>query len=608
MSNQAKSEKSFEIIAPAGDIQSLAAAFKAGADAIYFGFKGQNARGRAKNFENEEVLKSIAFLRKNRVKSYITLNTVIMENQLNLLEKRLAILSLMPPDAIIIQDLAVLELGRKILPPSVEFHASTQMGICNLDGLKFAERCGIKQVVLARELNFKELKHLSENTELKLEVFVFGAMCYSISGYCYASLLEKNRSGNRGVCAQICRQQFNNTYPFSMKDLNLIEKIPDLVKAGIKHFKIEGRMKGADYVYTSVSALKEIQKDPSAEGIKKAKKILKEYPFLRETGKGYLYFPDKNKVFTENKHSVQIFVGKIKKIKGKTIELNTISGFERSGLRVKAGEKGATIVSVNKNSLTLSSDLKAKIGDRVFLYPNSESVKGINGIVNSILRKPLPVEVKLNITVEKQGFRFQVVFNNKKTFYFEVEAEGVEAKSNPLTKDTLLKKLKSNEYIIKELNINKNNLIFKPSVFKELKEKLKEIARKEKEKTLNYRGGIHKEYPEFQYSTPPSGFVELPPAYYNNLDIKTERFIANNVGQLIFDGEKFTGKFIPVCNKVASYFLKNNFNVKGFIRPFELKPDSSTPHFIARVKPERIPSQFSIEKKGDIFFIKKKGK
>ncbi len=608
MNNQAKSEKSFEIIAPAGDIQSLAAAVKAGADAIYFGFKGQNARGRAKNFEDEEVLKSIAFLREKGIKSYITLNTVVTENQLNLLEKRLVFLSLMPPDAIIIQDLAVLELGRQILPSSVEFHASTQMGICNLDGLKFAEKCGIKQVVLARELNFKELKYLSEKTKLKLEVFVFGAMCYSISGYCYASLLEKNRSGNRGVCAQICRQKFNNTYPFSMKDLNLIEKIPDLVKAGIKHFKIEGRMKGADYVYTTVSALKEIQKDLSKNGIKRAKKILEEYPFLRDTGKGYLYFPEKNRILTEEKHSVQLFAGIVKRVKGKTIELNTIPEFARTGLRIKIGEMGATIVSVNKNKITLSSRIKAKTGDKVFLYPNSESVKGIKGIVNSILKQPLPVEVKLNITVVKQGFKAQVVFNNKQTYDFEIDAEGIEAKNNPLTENTLLKKLKSNEYIIKELNINKNNLIFKPSVFKMLKEKLKEIARKEKEETLNYRGGIHKEYPEFQYSTPPSGFIELPPVYYNNLDIKTERFIANNVGQLIFDGEKFTGKFIPICNRVASYFLKNYFDVIGFIKPYEIKPDKLTPHFIARAKPEKILSQFSVEKKGDIFFIRKKRK
>ncbi len=606
MNNQAKLERKFEIIAPAGDIQSLAAAVKAGADAIYFGFKGQNARGRAKNFEDEEVLKSIAFLREKGIKSYITLNTVVTENQLNLLEKRLVFLSLMPPDAIIIQDLAVLELGRKILPSSVEFHASTQMGICNLDGLKFAEKCGIKQVVLARELNFKELKYLSEKTKLKLEVFVFGAMCYSVSGYCYASLIEKRRSGNRGVCAQICRQKFNNSYPFSMKDLNLIEKIPDLVKAGIKHFKIEGRMKGADYVFTTVSALKEVQKDLSKNGIKRAKNILEDYPFLRETGDGYLHFPLKDRVFTKNKHSVQIYAGKVKKVVGKTIELNAISEFAKAGLRVKAGEIGATIVSVNKNKITLSSRIKAKIGDKVFLYPNSESVKGIKGIVNSIVKKPLPIEFMLNITVQKHGVKAKLVFNNKQTYAFEIDTEGIEAKNNPLTEDTLLKKLKSNEYTINELKINKNNLIFKPSVFKELKEKIKEIARKEKEETLNYRGGIHKEYPEFKYSTPPSGFVELPPVYYNNLDIKTERFIANNVGQLIFDGEKFTGKFIPVCNRVASYFLKNNFNVKGFVKPYEIEPDKLTPHFIARVKPEKIPSQFSVEKKGDIFFIKKK--
>ena len=597
-------QKPFSIIAPAGSIESLSAAIKAGADAVYFGFKGQNARGRAENFDRETILKAVVYLKEKQIKSYITLNTVITNNELSLLEKKLKILSLYPPDAVIIQDFAVLELGKQILPEFVEFHASTQMGICNLDGLKFAEKCGINQVVLARELNFKELKHLSENTKLKLEVFVFGAMCYSASGFCYASLKEQNRSGNRGVCAQICRHNFNGNYPFSMKDLNLIEEIPKLVKAGIKHFKIEGRMKGADYVYTTVSALKEIQNDLSERGIEKAKEILRQYPFLRETGKGYFYFPERKDIFTKKKHSVQVEIGKVKNAKGKKIEFFSLNKEVKKGARIKANEKGATVLKVEKNTLTLSHPLKASKGDKVFLFPNKQSIKGISGIVNEIMKKVVPIQIALKVKAEKTGIEAEIIFKNKKQT-IEIKAEGIEADKNPLTKETLLTKLKSPYFFISEISINENNLIFKPSVFKELKKKLKEFAEDIFMENLNPKTTLIEKYRDIEYQSPPKQCKTLPPVYYSPLKLNSKCIIANNVGQLIFEGEKYTGKFLPICNKIAKYFLKQNFQVKGFLKPYELEPDKNTPYFVVRVKPEKLPKNFVCQKNGEYFVIEK---
>ena len=599
--------KPFEIIAPAGNIHSLAAAVKAGADAIYYGFKGQNARGRAENFDTEHLLKTIAFLKKEKIKSYITLNTIITDNELSLLEKRLNALATMPPDAVIIQDLAVLELGKQILPPSVEFHASTQMGICNADGLKFAEQCGIKQVVVARELSLKELKKLAQNSGVKLEIFVFGAMCYSASGYCYASLVEQNRSGNRGVCAQICRHNFKGTYPFSMKDLNLIEEIPALVEAGIKHFKIEGRMKGADYVYTTVSALKEIQKNLNEKGVKKAKEILKQYPFLRETGKGYFYFPKETNIFTRKKHSVQLLAGKVKEIYNKTLILEHMSFPVKKGMRVKINGTGATILSVSGNKLVLSRKLSAKKGDKAEIYPNKDEIKGLQGIVNQIKNTKIPIGISLNVLIEEN--KITLTIKRKKTERkIEMEVDCEVAKTSPLTEEILLKHLKSPYYQIAEIKVNKNNFAVKPSVFKEIKKRLKEEAESILYNVLNTPSHIYKTYPKLEFIRTDTGKCQnLPPVYYNPIELKENCIIVNNVGQLILNADKkITGKFLPVCNKVAAYFLKQKFRVFGFQKPYELNPNKETPYFTVRVKPEKLPESFSVEKWGEIFLIKRK--
>ncbi|BBB32427.1 peptidase U32 [Thermotomaculum hydrothermale] len=598
-------EKHFEIIAPAGNIQSLAAAVKAKADAVYFGFKGQNARGRAENFDEKTILKAIAYLKEKGIKSYITLNTVLTDNELSLLEKRLKILSAYPPDAIIIQDFAVLELGKKILPDTVEFHASTQMGICNLDGLRFTEKIGLNQVVLARELSFKELKYLSENTKLKLEVFVFGAMCYSASGFCYASLKEQRRSGNRGICAQICRHRFNNNYPFSMKELDLIEEIPEFLNIGIKHFKIEGRMKGADYVYTIVSALNELKKDLSNKGIERAREILKEYLFLRDRGKGYFYFPENKKIFTEKKHSIQIEAGKVKYAKGKTITFERENPLLKQGIRIKIGEKASTIIKVNKNIVTLSSFIPAKKGDKAYIFPNKESIKGIKGIVNEIEKREVKLKINLKAEITKNKLNIKVFTNKKvlKEFSFDIETE--QAKARPLNSETLLVKLKSPYFEIESAEINKNNFVIKHSVFKEIKSKIKEIIKEELNKIFNYSPDIYKEYPPFNYLNLKENCQILPPVYYEKIKTNDKCIIVNNVGQLIFPNEKYTGKFLPVCNKVAAYFLKKNFKVKGFLKPYELEPTKDTPHFVVRVKPEKLPKNFKIEKQGEIYLIYK---
>jgi len=591
----------FEILAPAGSKESIAAAVLSKADAVYFGFKGGNARGRAENFTNLELLQTIEFLRKNNLKSYITMNTIVLENELEQIEKKLKILSINPPDAVIFQDLSIVELGKQILPET-EFHASTQLGICNLDGLQIMEKLGVTRAVLARELTFEEIKKLSKKTNIELEVFVFGAMCYSASGFCYASLINSGRSGNRGVCSQICRTQFQNTTPFSMKDLNLTEETEKLIKAGVYSFKIEGRMKGADYVSNTVKSLKILKDGKFSEESKQESKNFIQSILMRETGKGYFYGLNEN-IFTKEKHSLQTKVGIVTQLHNKKLKIDKINQTRISvGNRIKINGKGAVITGINKNIYSLSTDIKGKKGDIVELFPNKDSVKGIQGQVNSLSNTIIPIEITIEAEISKNLFKVKAQFNNKTLFSktYEIESEKSDL---GITKEILNKKLKSPHYRIKNLTINHNSLFVQHSLFKTIKKELTEILKDKENFILNLKTNLYKNYPEFNYTEEKQGFTTLPPVYYNKLTIKnTEKIIINNIGQLNYSvKQKTSGKFLPITNKIAANTL-TQLGVQTFLKPYELQQDTA-PYFVVRKLPKNLPSNFKVEKLDDVYLI-----
>uniref|UniRef100_UPI004028A45B peptidase U32 family protein n=1 Tax=Candidatus Wunengus californicus TaxID=3367619 RepID=UPI004028A45B len=228
------------------------AAVENGADAVYFGLKDFSARASADNFAVDDASKAIAYARKRSVKVYIAINTLIKTNELERVVDYLIALDELQPDALIIQDLGLLYLIQSQFP-HFYLHASTQMTIHNLAGVKRLERMGFKRVVLSRELSIDEIKNISQNTSMEVEVFVHGALCYSYSGLCFFSSMMGGRSGNRGRCAQPCRMYYKSQpdeggYLFSMKDLRTLSQIKALMTAGIHSFKIEGRMKSPEYV------------------------------------------------------------------------------------------------------------------------------------------------------------------------------------------------------------------------------------------------------------------------------------------------------------------------------------------------------------------------
>jgi putative protease len=250
-----------ELLAPAGSPEALAAAVGEGADGVYLGLKSFNARMRSANFAYSQAEGALRVLHRMGRKVYITVNTVFEQREADRVYQLLKYLAGLGPDGIIIQDFGILRMARDNFP-SLKLHASTQMNIASARGGNALSKHGVSRVVLARELCLEEIRGIREKTNLELEVFVHGALCVSASGLCLFSSFLGGKSANRGMCTQACRRIYRNGedqgYYFSPSDLQLLEQIPALVDAGVNSFKIEGRMKSAEYVGTVVAAYRRV--------------------------------------------------------------------------------------------------------------------------------------------------------------------------------------------------------------------------------------------------------------------------------------------------------------------------------------------------------------
>ena len=246
--------KKVEILSPAGSYESLKAAIAAGADAVYIGGTRFGARAYANNLTEEELLEAIDYVHLHGRKIYLTINTLLKEHELcNELYDYLLPYYKQGIDAVIVQDIGVLTYIKEQFP-DLPIHASTQMTITNVLGAQFLKSLGAERIVTAREMQLSEIEEIAKNTDVEIESFVHGALCYCYSGQCLYSSLIGGRSGNRGQCAQPCRlpyridNQKDTQYVLSLKDICTLEYIPELVEAGIDSFKIEGRMKKPEYV------------------------------------------------------------------------------------------------------------------------------------------------------------------------------------------------------------------------------------------------------------------------------------------------------------------------------------------------------------------------
>ncbi len=243
-----------EILAPCGGAESLPAALNAGADAVYVGMKKFSARKNAENFSDDELFEAVRECHKRGVKLYITLNTLIYDDEIGEFAECVKTAAESGADGLIIQDLGAAYLAEKICP-ELPRHASTQMSLNSISGVKAAAELGFTRAVIGRELSEREIRNIAEKTDIELEIFVHGALCVCISGQCYMSSVLGGRSGSRGLCAQPCRLDFtcgNRHNVISLKDSSIIEHLREL--PDIASFKIEGRMKRPEYVACAVDA------------------------------------------------------------------------------------------------------------------------------------------------------------------------------------------------------------------------------------------------------------------------------------------------------------------------------------------------------------------
>jgi U32 family peptidase len=257
-----------ELMSPAGGEAQLFAAVEAGADAVYFGLQGFNARQKAMAFTHENLDEVVAYLHERGVMGFVAVNTLVFDDELSRLEREIEGIAASGADAVIVQDIGAVKLIHEIAP-ELPIHASTQMTITSAEGAALARGLGVSRAVLARELSLKDIERIANATDLELETFVHGALCVSYSGQCFSSEAWGGRSANRGACAQACRMPYEllvdgakrdlgeYRYLLSPQDLYALEQVPELMRIGVDCLKIEGRYKDAEYVAATTAAYRE---------------------------------------------------------------------------------------------------------------------------------------------------------------------------------------------------------------------------------------------------------------------------------------------------------------------------------------------------------------
>lgn len=436
--------KKIEVLAPAGNYQSFLSAINNGADAVYLGLNDFNARGNIENFTTDNLEDVVKKAHLFGVKVYITLNTLIqdceMQEVLNLVRKALDC----NVDAFIVQDIGLAHLLANTFE-GIELHASTQMGLQNLEGVEFIKELGYSRVVLARETPLNEIKKIKDNTNIEIEYFVQGALCVAYSGNCYLCSLRAGASGNRGKCKQFCRLPWNikkgenlnkNGYLLSTKDFCNLPLLKELTEAGVTSLKIEGRARRPAYVGGATSVYREAVDNNfefDDKDITKLKKLFNRGEYISG------YFKDEKIIYPNVQNHIGVEIGKVLSInKGKRFNEITISSFHelKKGDSLKFFDKDKEITSVNV------FDVKNIDKDKYLFTTTSFIPNGAK--VNLIVDKNLEDEIlnkkkKINLTARiqaKVGERAKLFIRaDKVSVSIESEEKLEESKTQPLTKE-----------------------------------------------------------------------------------------------------------------------------------------------------------------------------
>ncbi len=416
--------KKIELLAPAGTFEAVKAAVFNGADAIYCGGIQFGARAYAGNFTRDQIKEVVSFCHQRNVSVYVTMNTLIFEDEMEKAMEEVDFYYREDVDALIVQDIGLMDRIRKQYP-DFELHASTQMHIHNLSGVKWLKKMGVKRVVLARETPLEVVKECS-NQGVDIEIFSYGALCISYSGQCLMSHFLNQRSGNRGMCAQCCRMSYSllddqqqklsskEDYLLSPKDLNTIEKIPMIIESGVSSLKIEGRMKRPEYVGLIVKTYREaIDHYYESKQYTISKKRMDDLKVMFNRGftEGFLFSNGANLMNSYRPNHVGIPIGKVSSVKNGVIEI-TIDQIvnQGDGLRIlsqygdiglvteKLEVNGKWVAQATSNQIiTFYHKGKVSVNDVVVKTTDIQLIKQFQKNQNEYKRFPLKLQYQIEL-------------------------------------------------------------------------------------------------------------------------------------------------------------------------------------------------------------------
>jgi putative protease len=544
-----------ELLLPVGNTEAFYAALEGGANAVYLGLRSFNARGKAQNFAPNQLQSLLKESQISGLKVYLTLNTLIKNNELSILLDMLYMLSQTTVSSLIIQDWSVYYLLNKFFN-KIPIHASTQMGIHNSLGANHLHIKNFERVILARELTLPELTEISRKAKMELEIFAHGALCYSFSGMCLFSSYLGGMSANRGLCCQPCRRIFgsiqDSDYFFSLKDNQLIELLPQIMKLNISGIKIEGRMKAAEYVYNVARAYRMVIDDPSK--IETAKEILK-YDFGREKT-SYFFGGNIGNSITEDPY-IGIYIGKVSSSDEHSFSFKTLHRLmimDRLRILPKSGSD-ARAIKIKEMMIDGKDSSQVDVGKIVTIKTDKIKVNENNKV---FLIGLADIKFKSKFTLEGKRLKLHMPEDKKKNILNKIGS------SKLLSRQQLFIRINFFDWL-RKLYFNKFDFL------------ILNLPKKEWEK-LNLRSPFLRKNSRKLIIQLPKFIPESDIEFYRSLCAHFIRagissFMLSHISQKLIlpDSHKITlctSENVYVLNDVAIQFLKEDF-IKFYIYPFE---------------------------------------
>ena len=462
-----------ELLSPAGNMECLKAAIHNGADAIYLGGKSFGARAFAGNFTNEELKEAVRYAHLYGVKIYVTANTIIYNNEVEDFLEYVKYLYQIGVDALIMQDIGMISLVRKMFP-NIEVHASTQCHNHNNEGIKLLKSLGVTRVVLDREMSLKEIENINVNIEK--EVFIHGALCNSYSGCCLFSFMNGGRSGNRGECTQVCRLPFKlikngkyidtpNKYLLSTKELNTINNFDKLLDSDIVSFKIEGRMKSPSYVAYVTRLYRKLIDNHTNKVTSEEENNLK-ILFNRDFTSGYLFNDKVMNTSTSNHQGLEI--GKVLEVTPKKIKVKLTNNlYQEDGIRFKNSNLGMIANFIyNEKDLLVNTANKGDIiylDNKINLKEKDTLIKTSSSHLDEEILSTSEKKIIITIDVSQIENYLEITFKDNNGNKVSAKVKTEVPQKRPTTSEEIkekLTKLGNTPFICSKINININKDIF----------------------------------------------------------------------------------------------------------------------------------------------------